>query len=466
MRNEISRTYGGSPLKLPISLFKALLPVMVFFVLLLSCSSSPDVYAEIDMGVQTKSYETAISSMNNRKSRARREVYTPKNEILLYLDRGMIQHYAGLYEESSRDLELAELMIEEAFTKSISQEIGSFLVNDNVKDYSGEDYEDLYINVFNALNYYHRDNLEGALVEIRRLNEKLVYLADKYERASDKVLQSNRQINTGELPMEATRFSNSALARYMGILFYRATNRMDSARIDYEELKRAFDLAPEVYYHPIPSSIEDELAAPQIAADEGKARLNIIAFTGLSPIKEEFNILIPLPFPFPNNSARIALPKMVTRPQTILRAEAVLGTGERIRLELLEDMGAVARETFKAKYGLTVLKSTARAITKAAASAAVSRGVSGASSNRGGNDGLGALIGLLGRIYSEASEQADKRLSRYFPCYALVGGIYLDPGRHTVTVNYYGSGGMVYSERREIRVSLRSLNLMEFVCLR
>jgi len=222
---------------------------------LLSCSSSPDTYAQIDAGIRAGSYEHALVSLNSKRDSGRKSVYTSKNDILFYLDRGMIQYYAGMHSDSSQDLQTAERLIEEAYTKSISQEIGTFLLNDNVRDYSGEDYEDLYINVFNALNYYNMDNLEGSLVEIRRLNEKLNFFADRYERASKRVLDSNRQVDPSQLPMEASRFSNSALARYMGILFYRGTGRFDSARIDYEELLRAFDLAPEVYAHPVPSSV-------------------------------------------------------------------------------------------------------------------------------------------------------------------------------------------------------------------
>jgi hypothetical protein len=242
----------------------------------------------------------------------------------------------------------------------------------------------------------------------------------------------------------------------MGILFYRATGRTDSARIDYEELIRAFDLAPEIYKHRIPASVEDEFSVPQ-----EKGRLNVIAFTGLSPVKEQQNILIPLPFPFPNNSARLALPRMVERPQTIQRAEVTLDSGERFALELLEDMSAVARETFKSKLGLTILKTTARAISKAAASASAAA----VAANRK-NEGLGALVGALGRIYTEVSEQADTRLSRYFPRNALVGGVNLEPGYYAATISFYGYSGLVYSESREILVSPNSLNLMEFVCLK
>jgi hypothetical protein len=47
-----------------------------------------------------------------------------------------------------------------------------------------------------------------------------------------------------------------------------------------------------------------------------------------------------------------------------------------------------------------------------------------------------------------------------------VGGINLEPGIYTVTVNYYGNRGLVRSETQDnVRVMENKLNLKEFVCL-
>ena len=430
----------------------------VFFVLA-SCAGNPDAIAKIDAAAQDGFFEEVLAQMDaerNRRGRRGSSVWNdPRNDILFYLDRGMIAHYAGLYWESFLSLQRAELLIEEAFTRSLTQDIGTLLLNDNVREYRGENYEDLYINVFNALNLHFIGNLEGALVEIRRLNEKLNLLADRYERVAQRVLDSDPNLDLSHIPMEASRFSNSALARYLGILFYRAAGNLDGVRIEHEELLRAFELAPEVYAHPVPSSVSEELSVPA-----GMARLNVIAFTGLSPFKREQNIIIPLPFPPPNHSARIALPVMVERPQAINRVEVVLNTGQRFDLELLEDMSAVAKETFRSTYSLTVLRSTARAITRATAA-----GVGAQLAADTSGDGLGILVGLLGRIFVEAAERADTRISRFFPARALVGGINLEPGAYRITVNFYGPFGLVNSQFGQIEARENILNLKRFVWL-
>jgi hypothetical protein len=430
------------------------LPFACAALLLLSCASNPAIYARIDSLVKDGSFYDALTSINSLRD-GRGTVYSQRNDVLFYLDRGMIKHHAGMYRESFQDLHMAERLIEEAFTRSLTQEISALLLNDTLIEYRGENYEDLYINVFNALNFYFLGDMEGALVEIRRLNEKLVVLEDRYQRLARRVFDSNEHLDPRQLPMESVRFSNSALARYLGVLFYRGTGRFDSARIDYEELIRAFSLAPEIYNHPIPSSVHGELSIP-----DGKARLNVLAFTGLAPTKEERHIFIPLPFAFPNNVARLALPVMIDRPQTITRVEVVLDTGERFTLELLENMAAVARETFRATYSLMVLRSAARAITRATAAAA------SAHAAEQQVQGLGLLVGALGRTFSEAAERADLRISRFFPARALVGAINLTPGIFTVTANFYGSSGLVSSQTKQIDVREHTLNLTRFICPR
>ena len=388
----------------------------------------------------------------------RRKLYGG-DTILYYLDKGMLTHYAGLYEESSSLLEAGDRAMEEAYAVSILQTAGTYLLNDTVQDYTGEDYEDIYINTFNALNYYHRGNMEDAMVEIRRMNNKIQFLASKYG-----VIQSNLQQKALEEypelqsePAENVTFTDSALSRYLGLLFYRGAGHFDDARIDRDMIKVAFANSPSVYTYPVPPSVDEELEIP-----EGKARLNLLAFSGMGPRKEQETLRIPTSL---SSYVKIALPVMVYSPSRITRIEAVFDGGERVDLELLEDIEAVARETFKTKRNIIYLKTIIRAVMKGAATS-----VLGAASDQ--TDGTTALVlGILSlgsQVYSEASEQADLRLSRYFPGKAWVGGINLDPGVYSFTINYYGGNNGIIASFREENVPVRknSLNLRELVCIK
>jgi hypothetical protein len=260
-----------------------------------SCVSRPNPFAEIDYAVVTHDFKKGIEVLRYAQSK-KFPLYNEKKAISLFLDKGLLEHYAGNYRNSSQDLQEAERLIEEAFTKSITAEILSYIANDKTKEYRGEDYEDIYLNVFNALNYYHDNNIEGAMVEIRKISMssgKLDMLSRKYENtnrsAGNYVTNQFRELGFSvnpNLPQgKAVNFSNSALARYLGALFYLGQGKTDDARIEFAQVDAAFKSNPGIYNFPVPKSVA---AAQNIPA--GKTRLNIIAFTGLSPIKEESTI--------------------------------------------------------------------------------------------------------------------------------------------------------------------------------
>ena len=418
-------------------------------------STGPFTNVENEIVYEKYSAGAEILEINKNK------LYASNDTLLYNLDKGMLCHYAGQYSDSTDLLQEAERKIEDAFTKSITQELASYLVNDLAKEYSGEDYEDIYINVFNALNYYHQNNLEASLVEIRRMSNKLQYLTQKYDAALSNLQKKAIDDGEAEIPSSpdaVTKFNNSALARYLGILFYRNADLEDDARIDREYLLAAFANTPEVYGHPVPKSISDELQN-----QEDLARLNVIAFSGLSPIKQEIVIRIFL-IKY-NRWIKIALPEMVSRSSNVSKAELVFADGRKYELELLEDIDAVAKETFKTKASIIYLKTVIRATAKAISSVAMKE----ASKEAGGETGVALWALSLGtQAYSEVSEKADTRLSRFFPGKAYIGGINLPPGTYSFKVHYYDTNGRIISTNSysDFNIRKNSLNLAEAVCLK
>jgi hypothetical protein len=415
--------------------------------LFFSCATRADVYEEIDQAVSGSAYTEALTAIEKGQE-AKKPIYPDKNAILLYLDKGILEHYAEQYQASSVDLQDAERFIEEAFTKSVSQEITSYIANDNTKDYPGEDYEDIYINVFNALNYYHRGDTEGAMVEIRRVNIKLQFLSDKYAAGGSKIKEfAKKKAENLVIPNdEPIALTDSALARYIAGLFYRGDDRPDDARIDFEEIQAIYAAAPGIYGSSVPASIAEELNIPS-----RKARLNVVAFTGLAPVKQENVVYVPIPLPSNvANRAKLALPQLVTRPSRIDGVTVQLQSGESFPLELIEDIEAVAIETFKAKYGLIFLKTLTRVAVKAIAGE-----VAAQSAEEAG--GFGFLVSLGSKLLADASESADIRLSRYFPGKAYVGGITLDPGSYDVTFTFSNGDTVV----KNINVAAGKANLVE-----
>jgi hypothetical protein len=259
-----------------------------------------------------------------------------------------------------------------------------------------------------------------------------------------------------------SKYANSALGRYLGMLFYRTVGNEDDARIDRDWLKAAFVNAPELYNFPLPSSIETELAIPP-----GKARLNLIAFGGLSPIKKETVSYIDLGG---GGHIKTALPEMQFRPSAVKRIEMVFDNGDTCKLEKLESIAGVANETFQEKLKLIKLRTTLRATIKGVAAKAASTAGQAMRNTSNSNVALAGsiltLVGAIGQVAGDVSEKADLRISRYFPGDAYVGGITLDPGVYSFTVNYYdAAGAVIYRVSRSgMKVEAGRLNLAETVC--
>jgi hypothetical protein len=426
------------------------LPVIAALVFV-SCASAP--FYRVDEALGREGYGQSVKILEKN----RRKLYG-RDELLYYLDKGMLTHYAGFYEESSRLLEAGDRVMETA-SKSILQEAGTYLLNDTVQDYGGEDYEDIYINAFNALNYYHRGDMEEAMVEIRRMNNKIRSLADKYGLVTSN-LQKRAMEESLPIPPNLDAppaFNDSALARYLGMLFYRGSGYGDDARIDGDYLRLAFANSPGLYPHPLPSSLDEEQDIPL-----GMARLNLLAFAGLSPVKEASTIRLPIG---EGRYIKISLPELVYRPSLVSRIEVVFDGGQSFTLELLEDLGTIAGETFKAREGLIYLKTILRASLKGASSAVFN---SMAENSEEDSSAIYSLLSFGAQIFAEASERADLRISRYFPARAYVGGINLNPGRYSFDVVYYNSSGKIIASFRHEAVPVleNRLNLTEVICLK
>ena len=420
--------------------------------LLISCVTT-DPFIPVDNMVQQGEFPAAVERLEERKNK----LYRNRDSVLYYLDKGMLARYAGDYTESITLLQQGERAIEANYSVSISQEIGTFITSDRAREYDGEDYEDIYLNLFNALNYYHCGDLEGAMVEIRRSSNKLRDLSSRYG-----ILMTNMQrmaIDNGtdipRNPDAPSQFNNSALARYLGMLFYRGTGNMDSARIDQNQIRIAMANNPAIYTHPVPSSIAEELNIPR-----GMARLNVISFTGRSPIKEEEVTRIFLR----NSWIRIALPVMVSRPSQINSVEVILDSGESFTLELLEDISAVAKAAFTHKKNVIYTKTIMRAVLKGLTTSALFA----AAETSENNSGLFTILGVGAQVFSEASERADLRMSRFFPGKAYVGGINLPPGTYSFTVTYYDHNKQIIAQHHHenVEVLQNTLNLTEDVCLK
>lgn len=439
----------------------------LFILLLSSCLSlysSKDHYNEIDLYLEEGDFNSALQLFEEAKDRS----YSEKDAVLYYLELGMLHHYAGNFKESNEALSQAELKIEENYQKEISKILLSGVLNDNALNYAGEDYEDIYINIFKSLNYLHMNMFEDAMVEVRRVNDKVKFLENRY---ADEIQKMNSEEGT-DIPVNNFNFYNNALARYLGVLGYRTEGSEDSARIESEGYLRAFSEQQLVYDFVNPES-------PSL--DSSGTYINFLSLTGGAPEKvadtvgvntgnnfvyldvdDRYNYIGFNSFRYRGYRDGVHLkfqfPRLVKKRDPVNYVEVYIDGEFYGILDYLESLGNIAEETFKVKQPLIIGKTITRALSKAVVSEVTENIVEdefGA--------GFGLLADLLGTIYMEVSENSDLRIARYLPGNIRCLELPIDEGIYDLELRYFnGNHNVVYREVFSgFEVAKNSLNLVE-----
>lgn len=449
------------------------------FVFVCGCASSA-AYKGQFIGVEEKlrahDYETVLEDIQESKEHC----YKEKDKILYYLDVGLLNHFSGRWRESNVMLEEAERSIEAAYTRSVSRATASMLLNDNVLEYAGEAHEDLYLNVFKALNYVKLGESDNAMVEVRRIGCKLNMLEDKNAKFAGEYNRS--KYHTKQFRQGHNRFHDSALARYLSMIIYRSNGNIDDALIDLRKINEVWRSSSNIYTFRMPS-FATVLSAPP----DGYAKLNVISFIGRLPDKFARTLYIrtqprsitvtvvrqtgcncnqvkvlevipwrgrdPLP---PGMQLKFEVPYMKMRPSRVGSVRLMLNDHELGRFSTIESMDKVAYEIFKVKEPLIYLKSIMRTAAKSIACAQAVKELQKHS------DGQKVPPELIEAMFS-ATENADLRVSQFFPASAGICEIDVPVGKYSLRVIYYDYNGIpLYTDDLgHVDVRAGKLNLLE-----
>ncbi len=433
--------------------------------------------AAIDNQLYTHDVAGALAGIEAVKERA----YKGKDRVLFHLDAGMLNHYNARWPESNELLTKAEHGIEEAYTRSISSAAASLMLNDNTLEYAGEDYEDVYLNVFKAINYLRLGLFDAAFVEVRRINLKLSLLEDKYARLAESLNKTGDKARTYR--PGRVRFHNSALARYMSMLIYRAEGDRDAARIDMGKIREAWQEAPGVYDFTIPS-----FATALAPSPPSYTKLNVISFYGRSPDKlartlyihtrkdavailatrqkqsrkTEVNALEVIPWGLggllPVHSViKFEVPYMQKRETRVKRVVLYLNGYPVQELTPIESIENVAFETFKIKEPMVFLKAITRTVLKNIAKAKAADEL-----KKKTPVGTGMISGVLLDVAVALSENADLRIGQFFPAVAAISEVEVPVGSYRATVVYFDHAGtrLYQDERGTVEAKAGGLNLL------
>ncbi len=122
---------------------------------------------KVQRSVKSGEYEKAVSQLPESMA----------GDILDNFEKGRVYLLNEQYEESSAAFSVSDQAVrqwQDQATISISEtatDIGSLAINDNLKNYQPSDYELGFLHLYMGLGYLIDNDLEGALIEMRRANQ-------------------------------------------------------------------------------------------------------------------------------------------------------------------------------------------------------------------------------------------------------------------------------------------------------
>ena len=386
-----------------------------------------------------------------------RDQYGSSDKALFHLDRGIVHFYNQNYDQAIADLAESDRIFEELYTKSISKGVGSFLFNDNLLDYDGADHENVLINLIKALAFINKGDPDGALVEIRRVHEKLQLLQVKYMKEIDELKNTNKKqkVEAGEY-----NFTDSSLARYLGYLLYRYEGSLDDARIDKEKWAKLWVENSNIYNYKAP-----DLNQFNLEIDNNLIPLNFLISTNFAPFKLAWELEATTTVDndkdwsivnvrgknptfnktyFLNRAAfeglnfKISIPKLQVRNQLYSSIQVTVDNQQPRQLDLIEDLDIIAVNNYKLNEFTRTLKHLTRSFVKALAANEVEKEAKKNKSEIWGN-----ILSSIGKAAINSTEQADLRCWRLVPSKFYAGEFLLSPGQHQVKIDYLNANGTV-----------------------
>ncbi len=373
-----------------------------------------------------------------------------KKDLLYYMETGELRRLGNEFPASLEAFRKADVQVqawEQASLLDAAKVGGSFssyLINDKLRVYEGEDFEKVMISTRMAMDQLALGRYDNARVEIKRTHEREALIgeirAKEYvavtEAARKKGAKQNfkeingypvQSIDSPEVAALRNGYQN-ALSHYLAGFVYEALGEPSLAAPGY---RTAIELRPGQ------SMLEDSLGGldARIAEpDDGKCDTLFVIESGRIPprINQSFSLPIPvgpgshwilmsvsfpvLPPPAPYDRPRVGIDRSLD-----LRTAEIL------------DLDTMARRSLKDEMPGLMLRGFIRVASKAVAQYELQKQMDQRS--RKGEDTLGMALALLAlQIGGAVTESADERGWRSLPGQVTVARGRLARGQHSVEI--------------------------------
>ena len=428
-------------------MFTVLKKCILFFlivILLTSCATYYQKNIKFQEYISSSEFNKANELLEKDK-----KIQTGKNRILYLFNKGWVDWITNQNEKSNVSFEEANKSIED-YQKNYSLEALALISNPGIKPYKAEDFEVVMVNYFKALNYLNLGKYKDALIEVRRINEKLNQLNDKYPNYKNKYQDDAFAHIIMGLIYDANKEYNDAFIAYRNALNVYENSYMKNFNIQVpEQLK--LDILRSAYRNGFYEELrfyEQKFNKKYIPKDNNGGELIFLWHNGLGPIKSEWSINfaktsskdgfitfanaeygLTYPIYIGDKSEkeksgfsklsflRIAFPKYIERKPVYDYAE-INSNGEIYPLELAQDINAIAFKTLNDRMLREMGTAILRLATKKALEALANKE----------NENLGSAVSIVNAL----TEKADTRNWQTLPYSIYYSRIQLPVGENNI----------------------------------
>ena len=375
----------------------------------------------VNLGKKTESMQSELRAGNigNALVIVEREDSAEK-DVLASMNKGMLRQMKGDYKGSNEIFEVAKNKIEELYGVSVSEQTGALIVNDTLRSYSGDRYEQVLLHAYMAMNYLKLNDLDSARVEMLQADVKMQ--------------------EWGEEPEE------DPFVRYLSGLIYEALGEKDQALVAYRKAKQAYQASnqnigvPDVLKKDLLRLLSEEGLKNELRALKKEFKLKsfkasstskkmgelvVVLSAGLAPVRGEASITVPSGDEVVD-TVKIAIPKYFN--SSPIFSANLSARGVSASLELVEDVDALARAALDSDLPIITARAVVRALVKHKTQKKV-------------KEERGELMGFLATVTNLVTEQADTRSWTSLPRTIQLTRIKLPTGSHDVNIQIYNASG-------------------------
>jgi len=380
------------------------------------CASYSQSFQKVELLLSQQKPQEALLEVEKRAD-------SGKNQLLYLLDKAMLQRMSGLFVESNATFEQAKILIEELRAVSLVEQAGALTINDSMMSYEGEDYEQIAVHIYAALNYIELGLWDEARVEALQVDVLQKKIAEDNDGVS--IEDAFSRYLTGLIYEQGSEWSDAMIAYREAYRLYQKNKQVVPIFLKHDLLRLSRYLGLDHEYKQYQKSFELKKTL-SLRKLKRQGEVVVLLHHSLAPIKRAENVFV---MGESGVQHRVSLPAYYSRPSYVSHAQLWVGKTS-IDMVVADDFDMLARKSLESHKGAMIARLITRAILKKNISNQVS-------------DNNGSLAGFLVDVASMATETADTRSWLTLPKNILFARLPLQSGTYPAKLILFGDQGQV-----------------------